>query len=156
MYVDEVLVTPQEMRVIEAMKMGFTKLKDIQTESKFNRINTVAILRDLREFGYIRYNEDTNNYYLNKGLSFREMKMRNGYVLEDGKEVEFKREKVRLEPTYPKVERPILEGKTTIRFVSKEEAQEMVREMTKHQKFLEFKKGELTLNENYRHFRGSR
>lgn len=143
----DVILTGKEMKVVQLIREGNVKAKDIADKMKFTVHHVRRIMYEMIEMGWILWDE-VKGYSIDETYTYRVTKLRNGEVVDDDREVRKKRDP--LKATFERKNIVHTPPETTTYFISPEEAKQMFIEKTRHMPFLEYKKGVLTKNENYR------
>lgn len=143
----DVILMHQEMKVINAIKSGYVKSKDISDETGYTISNLRMILCELKDMSWVIYCEKGKSYSVNTDFDFRVVRSFNGKFNKDDEKTI--KERKPIESTFKRLNITYTPAPIVTYNITPEEAKKRFAELTKHLPVLEFKKGVLTRNENY-------
>ncbi len=141
-------VNLHEKKLLDAIESGFNKLRLIQEETGFNYATTVYYLKQFRDSGDVLYDKLQKSYKLSKKIKYKLCKERKDEPIHIVNPIA---------PTFHnRFNHQKMNSEVIVSRWTPEEVIENEKKANAHQKYLEYKRGELFLNENYDHAKHSR
>lgn len=144
---EDVIVTKHEMKVIDALLSGECKLKTIAEHSGYSQKTTLPILKELREMGWMTWDDKKSTYALNEGYTFRVVQIRNGEVVENDHDAI--KNRVPIKATFKRKQEHFYKSNLVVHKWTSEQIDEHEKSLMRNRKYVELKKGVLEFNENF-------
>jgi hypothetical protein len=151
----EMIVSPQEMKIIECMQNGEDKVKNIANIVGMNYASVMTKMREFKEMGWAKNDDRLSTWQLVKGLTFRSVRFHNQSVF--AKDEKILKERKTLKPTYERKDYPqFINSEVIVYHWTPEQIAAHEIEINRNKKYFETKKGEYIRNENYNPVRSAR